>query len=150
MVLLMPKVKSSLHKFWYWRKSAHFTWSKRLHFLLFLFTGYLTRWRPVGTRQVWFCLGQKRKVRYGSYNNNGTRHILLGLNDLNAFRFFLCALVRSELTVRTRKVWFCLGQKWTVRYASSNIKGTRCILLGVNGLTLFCFFLWAVVRGNER
>ena len=197
----MIKPKSLLHKFWYEMNSTHFTWPKWINSISFLFTGCHVRGRMVGTRQVWFCLCQKQRVRYASFDTEETRwillglttklpfgsfyglsyevengknleslvlsmpkakslpckfwyrrnsHILHGLNGLNFFSFFLRAVMWGKLTVETIQVWFCLGQKRRVRYASIDTEGTRCILFGLNGWTLFCFFLRAVVRCDKR
>ena len=140
LVLLRPKAKSSLHKFWYRGSLMHFTclngWT------LLCFTGCRARWRTVGSKQVWFCLRQKRRSCYASSDTEGrdSMHFTCP-KRLNSLSFLFKECHARGRMVGTRQVWFYVGQKRRVCYITSDTKGTQHFLLGLNGLTPFFYVL---------
>ena len=128
-IFLSPKVKSSLHKFWNRRGSMHFTCPKWPNSFSFLFTECYTRGRMVGTSQVWFYVGQKQRVLLCNLWHWRNSTLFTWPKWINSLLFIFKWYRARWQTVGTRQVWFCLGKKRRVYYATSDTEGARCILL---------------------
>jgi len=50
----------------------------------------------IGTRQVMFYEGQKRRVHYATFDIERTRRFLIGVNGLTLFCLFLSVVVRGD------------------------------------------------------